>query len=55
LAKYIIEDKIQSPQQLDRAITFAKTTKEDISKPDFIQRFEEYCGVIIILLTFNWE
>ncbi len=47
LANYVLQDKIISSQQLDRAINFVKNTKEGPEVPGFLDQFEKYCGVII--------
>ena len=45
LAQYVLNDKITSAEQLDRAIAFVKGTTEGPSTPDFTQKFEKHCGV----------
>jgi len=50
LANYVLQDKITSSQQLDRAINFVKNTKEGPEVPGFIDQLEKYCGVIETVL-----
>ena len=47
IVKYILDNKINSSYQLDRAIKFLKENAHVFNNLEKIQEFERYCGVIL--------
>ena len=50
VVKYILDNKINSSYQLDRAIKFLKENTHVFNNLEKLQEFEKYCGVILHII-----